>query len=165
MRCAVVLFTRDLRVHDNPALAAAAREAERVLPLFVLDDTLLGVSERRSALLASALADLHGSLRTLGAGLVVRSGDPVAETVRVARACEAEAVFVAEDVSPYATRRERKLREALELRTFPGVTVVPPGEVAPGDRDHYRVFTPYHRAWAAELWRALEDLPRRLELP
>jgi hypothetical protein len=28
VRSAVVLFTRDLRVHDNPALAAAAREAE-----------------------------------------------------------------------------------------------------------------------------------------
>jgi deoxyribodipyrimidine photolyase len=36
--CAVVLFTRDLRVRDQPALAAAAREAECVVPLFVLDD-------------------------------------------------------------------------------------------------------------------------------
>ena len=52
MRCAVVLFTRDLRVHDNPALAAAAREAERVLPLFVLDERCSACRERRSALLA-----------------------------------------------------------------------------------------------------------------
>lgn len=41
MSCAVVLFTRDLRLRDQPALAAAAREAERVVPLFVLDDALL----------------------------------------------------------------------------------------------------------------------------
>ena len=41
MRTAVVLFNRDLRVHDHPALARAAREAERVVPLFVLDDRLL----------------------------------------------------------------------------------------------------------------------------
>ncbi len=32
MRAAVVLFTRDLRVHDNPALAAAVEAAETVLP-------------------------------------------------------------------------------------------------------------------------------------
>ena len=51
------------------------------------------------------------------------------------------------------------------MRTCPGVTVVPPGEIAPADRDHYRVFTPYHRAWAAEPWRALEDPPRALKLP
>jgi deoxyribodipyrimidine photo-lyase len=35
LTAAVVLFTRDLRVHDNPALAAAARENECVFPLFV----------------------------------------------------------------------------------------------------------------------------------
>src|SRR6187551_1034880 len=109
MRCAVVLFTRDLRVHDNPALAAAAREAERVLPLFVLDETLLAVSERRAQLLAAALADLDRSLRRLGAGLVVRRGDPVAEAVRAVRESGAGAVFLSEDVSAYAQERERRL--------------------------------------------------------
>ena len=39
---AVVWFRRDLRVHDHPALAAACREHERVVPLFVLDPALLG---------------------------------------------------------------------------------------------------------------------------
>ena len=38
MRVGIVLFTRDLRVHDNPALHAACEECERVVPLFVLDD-------------------------------------------------------------------------------------------------------------------------------
>jgi deoxyribodipyrimidine photolyase len=90
VRTAVVLFTRDLRVHDNPALAAAARESERVLPLFVLDKRLLGASERRARVLGSALRDLDGSLRRLGSRLVVRRGDPVAETVRAARECCAD---------------------------------------------------------------------------
>ena len=119
MRCAVVLFTRDLRVHDNPALAAAAREAERVLPLFVLDEALLAVSARRASLLAAALADLDCSLRRIGAGLVVRRGEPVAETVQAVRACGAESVFLAEDVSAYAQDRERRLREAVETERSP----------------------------------------------
>ena len=34
----VVLFTRDLRVHDNPGLYAAAKHGAQVVPLFVLDD-------------------------------------------------------------------------------------------------------------------------------
>jgi deoxyribodipyrimidine photo-lyase len=165
MRCAVVLFTRDLRVHDNPALAAAAREAERVLPLYVLDEQLLAGSERRARLLATALGDLDRSLRRLGAALVVRRGDPVAETVRAARACDADAAFLAEDVSAYALRRERRLREQLAVRSFPGVTIVPPGAVTPAERDCYRVFTPYHRAWAAAPWRAPEEVPARLQLP
>src|SRR5262245_51246224 len=37
----VVLFTRDLRVHDHPALVAACRAGAPVLPLFVLDDAIL----------------------------------------------------------------------------------------------------------------------------
>src|ERR1700750_2249620 len=40
-KTALVLFTRDLRVTDNPALWAASR-AERTVPLFVLDEAILG---------------------------------------------------------------------------------------------------------------------------
>ena len=41
---AVVVFTRDLRVDDHPALADAARDAEHVVPLFVFDDAILAVA-------------------------------------------------------------------------------------------------------------------------
>ena len=37
----ICLFTRDLRVTDNPALAHALSEGDQVVPLFVLDDALL----------------------------------------------------------------------------------------------------------------------------
>ena len=70
MSCAIVLFTRDLRVRDQAALAAAAREAERVVPLFVLDEELLRRrcgSPNRLAFLLDCLRDLDGSLRERGA--------------------------------------------------------------------------------------------------
>ncbi len=169
VRSAVVLFTRDLRVHDNPALAAAAREAEYLLPLFVLDEGLLAVSERRSAYLEAALAALDRSLQERGSGLLVRRGDAVAEVVRVVREAGADGVLLAADVSAFATRREQALRAELHVRTFPGVTVVPPGELVPGTAQTgascYRVFTPYYRAWLAAPWRALEEPPPRLPLP
>lgn len=164
LNCAVVLFTRDLRVHDNPALAGAAREADRVVPLFVLEERLLAGSAPRARLLAAALHDLDRSLRRLGAALVVRRGDVAAETLRVVRESNAQAVFVAEDVSAYAHRREQRLSEQVEVRSFPGITVVPPGVVTPSGRECYRVFTPYHRAWAAMPWRAPEQRPARLTI-
>jgi deoxyribodipyrimidine photolyase len=43
-RAVVVLFTRDLRLHDHPALAAAVDRGERVVPLFVLDDAVLAAN-------------------------------------------------------------------------------------------------------------------------
>jgi len=39
---AILWFRRDLRVHDHPALAAALERADEVVPVYVLDDVLLG---------------------------------------------------------------------------------------------------------------------------
>jgi deoxyribodipyrimidine photo-lyase len=171
-RTAVVLFTRDLRVHDHPALAAAAERAERVLPLFVLDRGLLkrNGTPNRLAFLLDSLRDLGGSLRARGADLILRSGDVVEETVLAARSAGAETVFLSEDVSGYAQERERRLRRALAgepiaLETFPGVTVVPPGELAPAGGEAFRVFTPYWRRWREEPRRPLLAPPERLVLP
>src|SRR5262245_23224486 len=65
MRTSMMLFTRDLRVRDNPALVAACR-AERVVPVFVFDDALLGgpfAAPNRVRFLLDSLADLRESLR------------------------------------------------------------------------------------------------------
>ena len=172
LRTAVVLFTRDLRLHDHPALSAAVERAERVVPLFVLDDDILASfgAPNRVAFLLDALDDLDASLRRRGAALVVRSGNVLAETARVAQDAGAEAVFVGEDVSAYAQERERRLRTVLagariELEVFPGVTVVPPGDLAPVGRDHFRVFTPYWRRWREHPRRDVLPAPERIALP
>ncbi|MYZ39237.1 MULTISPECIES: deoxyribodipyrimidine photo-lyase, partial [unclassified Streptomyces] len=98
MRVSVALFTADLRVHDNPVLRAALREAERVVPLFVVDT---GISRtgfavpNRAAFLADSLAGLDTALRARGGRLVVRTGDVVEETCRVAAETGAGTVHVA----------------------------------------------------------------------
>ncbi|MEV6599179.1 deoxyribodipyrimidine photo-lyase [Actinoplanes sp. NPDC051346] len=171
MRTVIVLFTRDLRVHDNPALAAACANAERVVPLFVLDPHLRTVSPNRSRFLHQCLADLGSSLRSRGADLVVREGDPVAETLKLAHQVEADGIALAQDVSGYTQRRERQLtreceRHRISLRLFPGTTVVPPGEVRPAGGDgHYKVFSPYYRAWESAKWRDEVATPARITLP
>ncbi|MEV0732872.1 deoxyribodipyrimidine photo-lyase [Polymorphospora sp. NPDC050346] len=170
MRTAIVLFTRDLRVHDQPALAAACANAERAVPLFVLDPALAGRSPNRDRFLAQSLADLRGSLRERGGDLVLRHGDPVAETIRLAAETGAGGIAVSADVSRYARRRESRLRaeadrHRLSLRLFPGLTVVDPGAVTPAGGDHYKVFTPYFRAWAASRWRDEVATPATVPLP
>jgi len=100
----------------------------------------------------------------VAAGLAIRRGDAVAETVRLALEQGAEAVYVSEDVSSFAQERERRLGHALAaarlgFETFPGVTVVPPGDLAPAGSDHFRVFTPYWRRWRVEPRRDVLDAP------
>jgi deoxyribodipyrimidine photo-lyase len=143
VKTAVVLFTRDLRVHDNPALAEAHRTADRVVPLFVRDPAIRAPA-RRLAFLERLLAGIPG--------LTVAHGDPVEEVARHAP----DAVFCSEDASPYARRRERRLAERFDLRLHPGITIRPFDELKT-----YRVFTPWYRRWSEVPLRAIEDPPVR----
>ncbi|GGR66977.1 deoxyribodipyrimidine photo-lyase [Micromonospora fulviviridis] len=169
-RTAVVLLTRDLRVHDHPALASACSAFDRVVPLHVLDPALQGLSPNRTRFLHQSLAELREALRKRGGDLVVRRGDPVAETVKLARAVGAEGIGLSADVSRYARRRERRLREEcdrqrMSLRLFPGLTIVEPGDLRPAGGDHYKVFSPYFRAWQGAKVREELAAPRRVRLP
>ena len=169
---AIVLFNRDLRVHDHPALFAAAR-AERTVPLFVFDERLLRsrfAAPNRVAFMLEALRDLDESLRKAGGRLFVRQGDPVREAIAVARECGAGAIHVSADWSAYARAREVRLgkaceEERIEFTTHPGTTVVPPGAATPASSDHFKVFTPYHRAWSALPRRQKHGAPRKLSVP
>jgi deoxyribodipyrimidine photo-lyase len=174
MSTAVALFTRDLRVHDNPVLSAAAGAAEQVIPLFVADEAILGSGyhrPNRAALLADALADLDAGLRGAGAGLVIRRGDPVEEVAGLVREHAVGQVFLASDVSGYATRRAQRLYERLaelgcRLQVCEAViTAVEPGRITPAGRDHFAVFTPYHRRWSQLGQRRPLPAPQRLTLP
>ena len=156
-RTGVVLFTRDLRVHDQPALAAATRECDRVVPLFVLDDRLLA-SANRTAFLLESLADLRQSL---SGGLVVRRGNAATVIERF----KPDVVYLSRDVSAYAQARERRLREGFAVRSLPGVTVATPGQPAPANASHYRLFTPYWRSWRASPLPALAKARLPVRLP
>ena len=168
MRAVVVLFNRDLRVHDHPALSAAARTGAPVVPAFVWDEALLSsdfAAPNRLRFLRESLADLDRSLRPRGAALVVRRGDVVREAVALARESGADAVFASADVSAYARERERRLAQSVDLRLFPGVTVVPPGDLQPTGGNHFKVFSPYWRRWREEPLRPVRGAPRALSLP
>ncbi|MFE0156697.1 cryptochrome/photolyase family protein [Nonomuraea sp. NPDC059007] len=164
MDTVIVLFNRDLRLHDHPALTAACERARTVVPLFVLDPAV--PAGRRTSFLLDSLTDLRASLRAKGADLFVRHGDTVAETVRLARQVAAAAVFASADVSALARRREQRLAaERIGPHLFPGVTVVPPGRLRPAGGDHYRIFTPYWRAWTQAERRALAPVPATITVP
>lgn len=164
-----MLFTRDLRVRDHPALCAAAAR-DRMVPAFVFDDRLLamrGNGPNRTGFLLDSLHDLDASLRDRGGRLVVRRGDWVEEALRLAHACDASTIHVSDDASAYATGRLAALdaaasRVGVAVERHPGVAIVAPGEITPERGDHFRVFTPYHRRWARVRWRAPVAAPVRI---
>jgi deoxyribodipyrimidine photo-lyase len=164
MTDSVLWFRRDLRLGDHPALAAAAGDGA-VLPLFVLDPTLLASAGdvRRKRLLASLRA-LH--VATDGA-LVVRTGDPAEVVPAVAHELAGHAVHVTGEPSPYGRRRDERVRNTLhdnDIDLFVTGTpyAVGPGRVLKPDGTSYRVFTPFARAWRDHGWRPPADLSKQL---
>jgi len=158
----LLLFTRDLRVHDHPALAAAAHDGD-ILPLFVLDPRLLQRSPNRSSFLIGSLHDLHAALSSRGAPLVVRRGDPAEVAVSLARRHRCDAIHVTSDVTSAAAGRLEALRASgTTVMTFPGNEVISPGAVVPAGEDAYRVFTPYLRAWSNATPRRAAPAPRHI---
>jgi deoxyribodipyrimidine photo-lyase len=169
METAIVVFTRDLRLHDNPALHQACTRARQVVPLFVVDPAI-AAPPNRARFLAVSLADLRQRLRERQADLVIRTGDPAAEVIALAAETAARAVFIADDVSHYAAGRRRDLerecaRHRLDLTVTPGLTVVPPADLTPAGGGPYKVFTPYWRAWRAARWRAHCPVPGTIMMP
>lgn len=157
---AVVWFRRDLRLDDNPAWAGATAGNSAVLALFVLDPRLLGLSgSARRARLFGDLRALRDRLRELGGDLLLRSGDPAEVVPSVAVEHGAASVHVNLDVSPFATRRDSEVCEALESRGIRwfgswGTLVHRPGEVRTAAGGLSQVFTPFHRVWARTPWSA-----------
>jgi deoxyribodipyrimidine photo-lyase len=172
-RTTIALFSRDLRVRDNPALMAAYSAGDRVVPLFVLDEGMVGgrhTAPARIAYIVDALGDLRASLRERHGDLVVRCGGLVREVMRVVREVDACAVHCADDVSGHAGSIRDALARAceearVEWAVHSGVTVVDPGAVMPVGGDHYKVFTPYWRAWEAAPRRPIPPTPGYVRLP
>jgi deoxyribodipyrimidine photo-lyase len=166
---AIAWLRRDLRVHDHPALCAAAR-ADRVLPVFVLDDRLLG-ARPRAWFLRRSLEELRDALRERGGDLVLRHGAPERELVALARQTGATTLHHARDVSPFATARDARVAAALEeagvrVVVHPGTFVVDDvAEPRTQAGRPYSVFSPFHRAWEELPRRDVLDPPDRLRLP
>jgi deoxyribodipyrimidine photo-lyase len=169
----VLWFRRDLRLHDNPALVAAAREAPALAPLYVIDPRLLSgrwSSSNRTWFLLVSLRALDAELRRLGSCLHVRVGDPAEVVPGVAASIGASEVHVAADVSPFAARRDAAVARSLArtgatLLEHPGLLVHDAEAIRTRDARPYVVYGPYRRAWQAHARRAVEPAPRRLPPP
>jgi deoxyribodipyrimidine photo-lyase len=168
---ALLWFTRDLRVHDHPALNAALAGHEHVIPVFCLDDRLLHgrhASGPRTQFMLEALTDLDGALRDRGSALVVRHGPPERELPVLAAELAAGAVHCSADTTPFARARADWLRPALHragvsLRAHPGLHVIDDvSDPAGNGRGPFTVFSPFHRAWLRATRRAVLPAPDRL---
>ncbi|MGY6709109.1 MAG: cryptochrome/photolyase family protein [Rhizobiaceae bacterium] len=171
---AIVLFRHDLRIADNRALAAAGASFDKVVPVFVFDEESPGIRPLGGARrwwLHKSLQQLAASLEKLGAPLVLRKGrmgDVVSELVQETGAA---AVFWNRRYDPPGIEADRLMKNALkeagiEAESFEGHLLHEPWELKTGSGGHYRVYSPFWRALAAQGDpRPPVDAPTKLHSP
>jgi deoxyribodipyrimidine photo-lyase len=148
-------FRRDLRVEDNTALARAARDDGRVVPVFVLDDHYAedpNVGPARFRFLRESLEDLERRLGAIGGRLILRAGPAERALPALLAETGAGAVYANAEIGPYPERRDREAAAAVEaaggrFRLFEDSLLVPPDALATEKGDPYTTFTPFSRRW------------------
>jgi deoxyribodipyrimidine photo-lyase len=168
----VVWFRRDLRLLDNPALAAAAAEGRPVIPVYLHDPLLEGrpIGAASAWWLDKSLQALAASLERIGSRLVLRSGDAIETLVALAAETGADTVFLNRLYEPEAAVRDEAAAARLEasgvtVRRFNASMLSEPGSVLTGSGGPYKVFGPFERALRAQGGPVLAPAPQRLASP
>ena len=112
MNPVILWFRRNLRLHDNLALCAAADTGRPVVPVYISDD--LDAGGASCWWLHHSLRALDAALREHGSGLVVRNGEPAEVLPELVDATGAEAVYFSRRYEPQARAQESSIEKALD---------------------------------------------------
>lgn len=148
-------FRRDLRLTDNTALTAAAKDSTQVVPVYVLSDWTKNhgwTGSIRQQFLCGCLESLSKNLEANSSRLILRTGRADLEIEKLIRETQASAVFFNRDYDPYGREMEKKVqavcaRHGIECHSFKDRVLHEPDEVLTGSGGPYRVYTPYSRNW------------------
>lgn len=159
-RISILWFRDDLRLADQPALAAALAQGP-VVPVYILDDAAAGRWRMGAASrwwLHHSLLALDADLHARGSRLLLLSGDTVALLVALASETGASQVHALAHHDPWSRRQEEAVGRRLALTLHQGRLLAPAGALRSASGEPYQVFTPF--------WRALrERLPPPLPTP
>ena len=172
MTTALIWFRRDLRLADNPALAAALETHDHVIPVFIHapdEEAPWAPGAASRWWLHHSLRALDEDLRRRGSCLHVLRGPSLECLRKIITAAGAMAVYWNRLHEPAITARDTIIRQALvedgiDARSFKAALLFEPCEVRTGQDQPYRVFTPFWRKARAQLqvrppFPAVENIP------
>ncbi len=154
MTAPVILWLRrDLRLADQPALAAAVASGAPLIPIYTLDDDTpkhrkMGGASRWW--LHHSLVSLDVDLRKVGSRLILRAGRSDEILCALAQEIGASAVHCIRHYEPWWRNAEKAvakgLPEGCELICHDGNYLLPPNTVKTGSGTPFKIYTPFMRA-------------------
>jgi deoxyribodipyrimidine photo-lyase len=153
MAATIVWFRQDLRLQDNPALAAARKLGGAIVPVYILDDSGEGDWPPGGASrwwLHRSLAALDASLRARGSRLVLAAGESGSVLRGLLKSTGATAVHWNRRYEPAVIARDAALKAGLtaagvEAKSFNAAQLFEPQAVRNKSGGPFQVFTPFWR--------------------
>ncbi|MDZ7662089.1 deoxyribodipyrimidine photo-lyase [Thiohalophilus sp.] len=157
-RTLILWFRQDLRLHDNPALQAALADAERIIPLYIHDDTTAWAPGAASRWwLHHSLTALADQLKQRGSRLILRTGESTGVVQQLIDETGADAVYCNRIYEPALLKRDKQLHRQLKdngitFSVYQGNLLREPDTVHNLSGQPYKVFTPFYKCYLREGW-------------
>ncbi len=163
----IVWFRRDLRLSDNPAVAAALKDGAPIIFLFIRDQIVDDMGACPSWRLGLALDKLGQRIADLGGQLILRRGAPIAVLREVIAQTGAVGLHYCRDYTPQAIARDTDVKADLstlvQVTSHNGQLLFEPWTTETGAGSFYKVYTPF---WKAVRDRDLDDpTPAPVQIP
>lgn len=154
----LVWFREDLRLSDNPALAAAVERGAPIIPVFLWAPEEEGSWMPGGASrwwLDRSLAALSADLEKRGSRLIIRLGPTASALHQLLAETGAAGVFWNRRYEPSAIVRDSGLKaelrdRSIEVKTFNGALLFEPWTIQNSSGRPFRVFTPFWRTCLGE---------------
>ena len=109
------IFRRDLRLTDNTGLIAASQSSSEVIPIFIVDSSIMNSKEKfsefRLQFLKDCLGDLDSQLKNEKSHLHVFVGNAEKIISKILKTSKIDAIFVNTDYTPFSQNRDKKIEK------------------------------------------------------
>ena len=162
----ILWFRQDLRLHDQPALIAAAHEGP-VIPVYILDDETPGdwrIGGAQRWWLHHSLTSLAADLKDKGSRLILRRGRAADELAKLVEQTGATRVHALRHYEPWWKEAEGALSDRLCLHDGNHLAYIE--DVRTGSGTPFRIYSSF--------WKALQSFlppeepmpaPRKIDAP
>ncbi|MEQ8704346.1 MAG: DASH family cryptochrome [Phaeodactylibacter sp.] len=153
MSKAIMWFRNDLRLTDNPALNAALRQHDTLLPVYILDERLLQpdrwgftrMGPYRLQFLLESLDDLRDHLQEKGSDLLVQIGKPEVSIPQIAQTYGCTAVFASKEYTHEELQIEARIEAHLPLHLQHSLLLLEPEDLPFAVEQTPDVFTQFRK--------------------
>ena len=144
----IVWIRRDLRLHDNPTLAAAVATGRPVIPVFILDEVFAGYGACPLWRFGLGAETFAKSMESIGSRLIFRRGPALDVLRELIAETGAEAVFWSRAYDPDQVTRDTAVKSGLagdgiDAKSVAGHLLFEPWQVATQQGGFYKVYTPF----------------------